>query len=88
MNKKAAFGSYKAHQPNYEGFIQLGKLDDFIFQSLAHMGNASCQMSWANTVLENEKSVPAEIKDEMRRVTAQISVLQERLRSFKTFQQK
>ncbi|WCK57469.1 hypothetical protein PP175_25730 (plasmid) [Aneurinibacillus sp. Ricciae_BoGa-3] len=82
MNKKAEFGSYEAHQPNYENFKQLGKLDDFIFQSLAHMGNASSQMSWANTVLENEKHVPNELKEEMRCVTAQINALQEKLRMY------
>lgn len=81
---KAEFGSYEAHQPNYEGFRQLGKLDDFIFQALAHMGNASWQMSWANTVLENEKSVPDDLKDEIRSVTSGINTLKEKLRSFKT----
>lgn len=83
MTKKAKFGTFEAHQPNYEGFKQLGVLDDFIFQSLAHMGSASHYMAWANTVIERETSVPNEIKDEMKHVTSQISSLQERLRSFK-----
>lgn len=40
------FGSYAAHQPNYEGFKKLGKLDDYVYQSLAHMGSASHHLSW------------------------------------------
>lgn len=79
MNKLAPFGSYAAHQPNYEGFKKLGKLDDYVFQSLAHMGNAAHQMSWALTVLDHT-NVPAELKEEVRQVVRGITVLQRKLR--------
>lgn len=84
MNKKAKFGSYEAHQPHYEGFKKLGKLNDYIFQALAHMGSASTEMAWANTVLEDDINVPNEIKVEMKRVTMQINELQEKLQLLKS----
>ncbi|WP_348624246.1 hypothetical protein ABFT51_03280 [Paenibacillus peoriae] len=81
-NTVPAFGTYAAHQPNYEGFKQLGVLDDYVYQSLAHMGNASHQLSWALTVLENT-DVPKELQEEIRQVVAAIPKLQEQLRAYR-----
>jgi len=78
----APFGSYAAHQPNYEGFKQLGKLGDYVFQSLAHMGNASHHLSWGLTVLEHT-DVPKELREEIRQTGISIHNLQEKLRTYK-----
>lgn len=83
MSKQPQFGTYEAHQPNYEGFKQLSKLNDFTFQSLAHMGNASHHMAWANTVLEDVKEVPEELKADMKQINAEIHRIQERLREIR-----
>lgn len=80
MNKEAAFGSYAAHQPNYDGFKRLGKLDDFVYQSLAHMGNARHHLSWSLTVLENT-DIPKELQEEIRQAVIAIGDLQEKLRA-------
>ncbi|MGG4186415.1 hypothetical protein ABEW24_23980 [Paenibacillus jamilae] len=79
---KPEFGTYAAHQPNYEGFAKLGVLDDYVFQSLAHMGNASHLMSWAFTVLDHT-DVPKELREEVRQVVAAIPELQEKLRAYR-----
>jgi len=76
------FGSYAAHQPNYEGFKQLGKLDDYVYQSLAHMGNASHHLSWGLTVLEHT-DVPKDLREEIRQAGIVIHTLQEKLREHK-----
>jgi hypothetical protein len=76
------FGTYAAHQPNYEGFKQLGVLDDYVYQSLSHMGNASHLMSWAFTVLDHT-DVPKELREEIRQVVAAIPELQEKLRAYR-----
>ncbi|MEK3735692.1 hypothetical protein NYE47_00830 [Paenibacillus sp. FSL H7-0941] len=76
------FGSYAAHQPNYEGFKQLGKLDDYVYQSLAHMGNASHHLSWGLTVLDHT-DVPTELREEIRQTGIAIHQLQEKLREYK-----
>lgn len=82
MSRKAKFGSYQAHQPNYDGFKQLGKSNDVIFQSLAHTGDASHKMSWAITVLENE-DVPNDLINEMLSVISQMNDIKEKLRAIK-----
>jgi hypothetical protein len=79
---EAPFGSYAAHQPNYEGFKKLGKLDDYVYQSLAHMGNASHHLSWGLTVLEHT-DVPKELKEEIQQAGIVIHRLQEKLRTHK-----
>lgn len=76
------FGSYAAHQPNYEGFKKIGKLDDYVYQSLAHMGNASHHLSWGLTVLDHT-AVPAELREEIRQAGIVIHKLQEKLREYK-----
>lgn len=77
----AAFGTYAAHQPGYEKFRQLGVLDNYVYQSLVHMGNASHQLSWALTVLEHTK-VPKDLKEEIRQVAIAIDKSQEQLREY------
>ncbi|MEK8132978.1 hypothetical protein WMW72_34375 [Paenibacillus filicis] len=64
-------------------FISIGKENDFIFQALSHMGNASSLMSWANNAVEDEKEVPRQLKEEMKQVNARIHELQECLRDIK-----
>ncbi|MBD7970339.1 hypothetical protein [Paenibacillus gallinarum] len=76
----AEFGTYAAHQPGYEKFKQLGVLDDYVYQSLVHMGNASHQLSWALTVLEHT-DVSNELQEEIRQVVTAIPKLQEKLRT-------
>lgn len=70
-------------QPLYDNFKRIGKQNDFIFQALAYMGNATHHMSWANTVLEHEEKVPKELKAEMLQTTAKIHELQDRLRELR-----
>lgn len=80
------FGSYAAHQPGYENFKQLGKLNDYIYQSLVHMQNASHQLSWGLTVLDHA-DIPANLREEIRvavvETSSAFSTLQEKLRSHK-----
>ncbi|MCY9737521.1 hypothetical protein M5X17_27850 [Paenibacillus alvei] len=81
MDNQAKFGSYAAHQPHYESFKQHGKLDDFVYQALVHMGSASWELSWANTVLEDEENVSSELKNDIHRLSIELGELKERLRS-------
>ncbi|USP56392.1 hypothetical protein J2N67_006641 (plasmid) [Bacillus thuringiensis] len=69
------------HRPNLENLKAIGKEEDYVFQALAYMGNASHFMSWTNTVLELVEEVPEELKEEIKRVHSSIWVMQERLRS-------
>ncbi|MFJ7552524.1 hypothetical protein ACIQXZ_01230 [Bacillus thuringiensis] len=69
------------HRPNLENLKVIGKEEDYVFQALAYMGNASHFMSWTNTVLELVEEVPEELKEEIKRVHSSIWVMQERLRS-------
>jgi hypothetical protein len=70
-------------QPNYDNFVSLGKDNDFIFQALAHLGNASHLTSWANTVIEDVDRVPQELKIEMIQICEKIHVIQDQLRLIK-----
>ncbi|MNW44646.1 hypothetical protein D3C74_218840 [compost metagenome] len=83
--ERAEFGTYAAHQPNHEGFKQLGKLDDYAYQSLVHMQTAAHHLSWALTVLDHA-DVPADLQEEVQkfvRQTATISTeLQDWLRDY------
>ncbi|WP_309260501.1 hypothetical protein [Bacillus cereus] len=71
-------------QPLRENFKLIGKEKDYIFQALAYMGQASSQMSWANTVLEDVNEVPKELKDAMIQVNQVIQDLQDKLRRINT----
>jgi hypothetical protein len=75
------YGTYAAHQPGYENFKERGVLDDYIYQSLVHMGHSSHQLSWALTVLDHV-DVPKELREEIRQVLTAIPKLQERLRTY------
>lgn len=70
-------------RPNYENIKKLGKQDDYIFQALAHMGNASHLMSWANNCVEDVAQVPQELKAEVIKVNSEIQRLQDKLREIK-----
>lgn len=89
FGKKAEFGTFAAHQPGYEKFKESGKLEDYAYQSLVHMQNASHQLSWALTVLDHA-DIPAELRDEVQKFVQQTSVnseeLQDRLRAYKKTQ--
>ena len=63
-----------------EDFIRIGRELDFIFQTLAFMGKASYHMSLANTVVDNEKRVPKDLKKRMKLISQQIRDLQNELR--------
>lgn len=80
---KAEFGTFAAHQPGYARFKELGMLDDFIYQALVHMGNASQQWSWANTVLENAPLVPQVLKERIRAISGSFHPLAEELREYR-----
>ncbi|WP_146753332.1 hypothetical protein [Paenibacillus polymyxa] len=79
MEIKKPFGSYAAHQPNYEGFEQLGKLEDYLFQSLSHLGDATHKLSWGLTVLEHT-NVPKELQNEIRKAIQAVNDIKEKLR--------
>jgi hypothetical protein len=83
MENKAEFGTYEAHQPGYDNFKQREMQDDYIHQSLVHMGNASYQWSWANTVLEDLDSVPHELKERIRAISSLLHPLAEELRGYR-----
>ena len=75
-------------QEEYNTFKDMGKEEDYIFQALAYMGNASNQMAWANTVLDEDESVSKRIKDEMKQINVKISELQILLRGIDSDQNK
>ncbi|MGF9909549.1 hypothetical protein [Brevibacillus porteri] len=56
---------------------------DFLFHALASMGNASGQMSWANTCVRDIQDVPDEVKARMKQINVQIHELQEQLRTIR-----
>lgn len=82
----AEFGTFAAHQPGYDKFKESGKLEDYAYQSLVHMQNASHQLSWALTVLDHA-DIPTGLRDEVKKFAQQTSLnsneLQERLRAYK-----
>ncbi|MRC17294.1 hypothetical protein GH866_16920 [Bacillus thuringiensis] len=71
------------HRPNLENLKKIGKEDDYLFQALAYMGDASSKMSWANTVLDLVEEVPEELKKEIKKVHSGIWRMQEKLREYK-----
>ncbi|MEG7339142.1 hypothetical protein V6E27_10940 [Bacillus cereus] len=71
------------HRPNLENLKAIGKEDDYLFQALAYMGNASKFMSWANTVLELVEEVPEQLKQDIKKVHSGIYEMQEKLREYK-----
>ncbi|WP_339188410.1 hypothetical protein MKX33_00715 [Paenibacillus sp. FSL R5-0490] len=74
------FGTYAAHQPGYEGFKQLGKSDDYVYQSLVHLGDASYRLSWGLTVLEHT-DVPVEVQEEIKQAMQAVGDIKQKLRA-------
>lgn len=70
----------KEYQPLHDQFEQMGMGGNYFFQALAHMGDASHQMAWANTVLADLDEVPSALKEEMKSINQKIGELQEKLR--------
>ncbi|ETT81060.1 hypothetical protein MKZ08_15420 [Viridibacillus sp. FSL R5-0477] len=59
---------------------EMGLDEDYIFQTLAYMGNAAHQMAWATMTLHKAYDIPVEIKNEMLKMIQNISDVQELLR--------
>lgn len=72
FDEKAEFGTFAAHQPGYDKFKESGKLEDYSYQSLVHMQNASNQLSWALTVLDHA-DIPTELREEVRKFVQRTS---------------
>ncbi|MEB9684589.1 hypothetical protein BK742_26135 [Bacillus thuringiensis serovar pingluonsis] len=81
LNESSLSDNVLDYRPNLENLKAMEKDDDYVFQALAYMGNASQFMSWANTVLELVEEVPEELKEEIKKVHSGIWGMQERLRA-------
>lgn len=66
-----------------ENFKSLGKENDYIFQVLSFMGEASYKMSTAFTLTENIKDFPKELEDEFRDITTRYWSLQSKVRELR-----
>lgn len=64
-----------------EKFKELGKQDDYIFQTLVFMGRASQQMSIGFTIADTLNEIPQSIKEEMRVLARRYHGLQEQIRN-------
>ena len=64
-----------------EKFKELGKQDDYIFQTLVFMGRASQQMSIGFTIADTLNEIPQSIKEEMRDLARRYHGLQEQIRN-------
>ncbi|WP_083390579.1 hypothetical protein [Cytobacillus oceanisediminis] len=64
-----------------EKFEELGKVDDYIFQTLVFMGRASQQMSIGFTIADTLNEIPQSIKEEMRDLARRYHGLQEQIRN-------
>ncbi|MDA1764216.1 hypothetical protein PDK32_28775 [Bacillus cereus] len=71
------------HRPNLANLKAMGLEDDYVFQALAYMGDASQFMSWANTVLALVDDVPEQLKRDIKKVHLGIHEMQEKLREIK-----
>ncbi|MDZ4533932.1 hypothetical protein ORM92_22860 [Bacillus cereus] len=83
LNESSLSGNVLDYRPNLENLKAMGLENDYVFQALAYMGNASQFMSWANTVLELVEEVPEELKEEIKKVHSGIWRMQEKLREYK-----
>ncbi|HDR5271802.1 hypothetical protein E8M24_08465 [Bacillus thuringiensis] len=83
LNESSLSGNVLDYRPNLENLKAMGLENDYVFQALAYMGNASQFMSWANTVLELVEEVPEELKEEIKKVHSGIWEMQEKLREIK-----
>ena len=66
-----------------ENFKSLGKENDYIFQVLSFMGEASYKMNTAFTLTENIKDFPKELEDEFRDITTRYWSLQSKVRELR-----
>ncbi|AHJ87510.1 hypothetical protein Bp8pC_079 [Bacillus phage Bp8p-C] len=64
-----------------EEFKAIGKENDYVFQALAFMGEASKNLSLATTVLSEEDSISADDKARIKAIQRYISSVQEKIRS-------
>lgn len=71
------------YRPKLNNLKLIGKEDDYVFQALAYMGDASHFMSWANTVLELAEDVSEDLKQEIKNVHSEIWKMQEKLREIR-----
>lgn len=62
-------------------FKEMGKENDFVFQSLVFLGNGSQQLSLATTVLKDDSNVSPELKSELKSLQQQLQDFQEKLRT-------
>ncbi|MDM5270512.1 hypothetical protein AAHB47_01525 [Bacillus wiedmannii] len=76
-------GDVLDYRPNLENLKAMGLENDYVFQALAYMGNASQFMSWANTVLALVDNVPEKLKQDIKKVHSGIYEMQEKLREYK-----
>jgi hypothetical protein len=63
-----------------EKFEAIGKGNDYIFQTLAFIGQGSQQLSLATTILSELNDVPRELKEELKAIQSQLHEFKEKLR--------
>jgi hypothetical protein len=63
-----------------EKFQAIGKGEDYIFQSLAHLGEGSHKLSVATTLLSQLNEVPSELKEELKSIQQMLHDFKEKLR--------
>ncbi|OKO50625.1 hypothetical protein ABH17_028765 (plasmid) [Bacillus toyonensis] len=56
--------TFLEQQPLRNNLGRIDKENDFVFQLLVHMGNASHYMAWENTIIE-DLNVPENLKKEI-----------------------
>lgn len=64
----------------FEKFKRIGKENDFVFQTLVFMGEASQKMSLAFSLTEQIQKFPKEIEKEFREISIKYSELQGKVR--------
>lgn len=62
-------------------FKEMGKEQDFFYQALSFMGEASWKLSIASTVMREEDAIPIDLKKELKKIQTQLSDFQEKLRN-------
>lgn len=73
----------KHNQPDYAYLKELGLHEDYLFQVLAYMGNASHQMAWASTTLSAVDEVPVEVITGLKEIYQKMCDVQEQLRDIR-----
>lgn len=63
-------------------FEAIGKGDDYKFQILAFMGDATHGLIVANTIAtSSDNDIPQELKDELKRLASECSELKDKIRN-------